>query len=160
MYSPRSYAKDKMPIAWLVDYWKKAAPATLPFLRGRKVAVQQKFGPNILYRRHGGKGLPDKIGWIEINSTADIMAWARLHTFSFHPHLNGNPLASSGRRGDVWFVMDIDSRADTAFKLAKIVAYEMSRLLDKKNARPDYIAPNLLEAVNMIIGNKKNTKGA
>ncbi|MFH0912616.1 MAG: DNA primase small subunit domain-containing protein [Patescibacteria group bacterium] len=116
-----------MPIEWLANYWEKAAPVVLPFLRGRKVAVQQIFDKNILYRRHGAKGLPDKSGWIEIDSTKDIVDWARLHTYSFHPHLLGVD--------DTWFVMDIDARSNKMFDLVKIVGYEMAKLLDKKGVK-------------------------
>ncbi|MFA5967068.1 MAG: DNA primase small subunit domain-containing protein [Patescibacteria group bacterium] len=113
-----------MPIPWLVDYWGKAVPAAWPFLRNRKIAVQQVFDKNILYRRHGAKGLPDKSGWITLNSPKDIIAWAKLHTYSFHPHLLGEK--------DVWFVMDLDARTDKMFDLVKLAAYEMAKLLDKK----------------------------
>jgi len=124
-----------MPIEWLVEYWNRAAGATLPFLVNRKVAVQQVFDGKILYRRHGAKGLPDKIGWIEIKSSQDILKWAYLHTYSFHPHLNGDPSASSGRGGDLWFVMDIDGRTSQAFELVKIATYEMSQLLARKKIK-------------------------
>ncbi len=121
------YNRAVMPIEWLVQYWQRAAKTTLPFLTNRKVAVQQMFDGKILYRRHGGKGLPDRIGWIEINSAADILKWARLHTYSFHPHLNGDR--------DLWFVMDIDGRIEKAFPLVQIAAYEMSRLLSGKTIK-------------------------
>lgn len=121
-----------MPIAWLVKYWDKAAKATLPFLKHRKVAVEQVFDKNIIYRRHGDKGLPDKSGWITINSAKQIKDWAKLHVYSFHPHMNGDPSASSGRGRDVWLVMDIDGRMESMFNLTKIAAYEMSKLLDRK----------------------------
>ena len=116
-----------MPIPWLVNYWKKAAPVVLPFLLGRRVAIQQIFDHNTLYRRHGAKGLPDRSGWIEINSVKEIAEWARLHTYSFHPHLLGEK--------DVWFVMDMDVRTDKMFDLMKIAAYEMAKLLDKKHIK-------------------------
>jgi len=116
-----------MPIKWLVEYWNRAASATLPFLVNRKVAIQQVFDGKILYRRHGAKGLPDKIGWIEVNSVSDIKDWARLHTYSFHPHLNGDK--------DVWFVMDIDGRSPQMFELVKLVTLEMSKLLSRKKKK-------------------------
>ena len=116
-----------MPIPWLVDYWEKAAPAVLPFLQNRKVAIQQVFDKNILYRRHGAKGLPDESGWIEINNSKKIQTWAKLHTYSFHPHLKGDK--------DIWFVMDMDARTDKMFELVKLATYEMAKLLDKKKIK-------------------------
>ena len=121
-----------MPIEWLVKYWDKAAKATLPFLKNRKVAVEQVFDKNTIYRRHGDKGLPDKSGWITIDSIKQLKAWAKLHVYSFHPHMNGDPSTGSGPGGDVWLVMDIDGRADKMFDLTKIVTYEMSKLLTRK----------------------------
>ena len=116
-----------MPIPWLVNYWEKAADATLPFLRNRKVAIQQVFDKNILYRRHGAKGLPDPSGWITLNTKSELLEWARLHTYSFHPHLKGSK--------DIWFVMDMDARIDKMFDLAKLAAFEMAKLLDKKKIK-------------------------
>lgn len=116
-----------MPIPWLVDYWEKVADATLPFLRNRKIAIQQIFDKNILYRRHGAKGLPDKSGWITLNTKSELLEWARLHTYSFHPHLKGDR--------DIWFVMDIDARTDKMFDLVKLATYELAKLLDKKRIK-------------------------
>lgn len=116
-----------MPIEWLINYWEKAAPVVLPFLRNRKIAVQQVFDKNILYRRHGAKGLPDQSGWITINSKRGVLDWAKLHTYSFHSHLKGDK--------DIWFVMDIDSRSAKMFKLAQLVTYELAKLLDRKKIK-------------------------
>ena len=116
-----------MPILWLVKYWGRAANATLPFLKNRKVAIQQVFDKTIIYRRHGDKGLPDRSGWIQISTTQQIKQWAYLHAYSFHSHLNGDK--------DVWFAMDIDSRRDAAFPLTRIVTYEMSKLLTRKHIK-------------------------
>lgn len=112
-----------MPIDWLVKYWDKAATFTLPFLKSRRVAVQQAFGRQTIYRRHGDKGLPDHSGWIRIDTTQQIKDWARLHTYSFHSHLLGDK--------DVWFVMDMDGREEKLWELTKLAAYELSRLLTR-----------------------------
>ncbi len=116
-----------MPIEWLVDYWNRAAEATLPFLKNRKVAVQQVFGGKTIYRRHGDKGLPDSSGWIQIKNAVQIKKWAQLHTYSFHAHLKGDK--------DTWFVMDVDGRTAEMFALVKLVALEMSKLLSRKNKK-------------------------
>lgn len=112
-----------MPIKWLVRYWEKAGSYTLPFLQNRKIAVQQVFDGKILYRRHGGRGLPDRIGWITVKNQTEISEWANLHTYSFHPHLAGDK--------DVWFVMDIDGRTDKMFDLTKLATYELTKILDR-----------------------------
>ena len=112
-----------MPIDWLVKYWNKAATPTLPFLQNRRVAVQQVFGRNIIYRRHGDKGLPDRSGWIRIESAQQIKDWARLHTYSFHSHLLGDK--------DVWFAIDMDGREPKLWELTKVAAYELSRILTR-----------------------------
>ncbi len=116
-----------MPAPWLVDYWQGMAEVTLPFLRGRKVAVQQVFDGNVVYRRHGGKGLPTSRGWIRINSIDELMAWVHLHTYSFHPHLLGEK--------DSWFVIDVDGRDGHSLEITKIVSLEMSNLLTKKGLK-------------------------
>jgi DNA primase len=116
-----------MPIDWLVKYWNKAATAALPFLKDRKVAVQQVFGKQVIYRRHGDKGLPDKSGWIRISNVKEIKEWARLHTYSFHSHLLGEK--------DVWFVMDLDGRSDELWDLTKLAASELSKLLTRKHIK-------------------------
>ena len=113
-----------MPIEWLVRYWDKAAGPVLPFLRDRKVAVEQIFDHKTILRRHGNRGLPDRSGWIRIAEESQIKDWARWHVYSFHPHMNGDK--------DVWLVIDIDGRSEAAFDLTKTTAYEMSRLLSGK----------------------------
>jgi len=112
-----------MPIDWLVKYWGVAAPKTLPFLKNRKIAVQQVFGKQIIYRRHGDKGLPDKSGWIGINNIKEIKEWARLHTYSFHAHLLGDK--------DVWMVLDMDGRDEKLWDLTKLAAHELAKILTK-----------------------------
>jgi len=108
-----------MPLPWLLHYWEKMAEVTLPYLKDRKIALQQKFDSSIIYRRHG-----IKTRWIYIKNKDDIIEWARQHTFSFHPHLLGEK--------DLWFIMDIDRRgkrmSDECLKLA---TYNMSELLEE-----------------------------
>ena len=79
-----------MPIEWLVDYWQKMAGLTLPYLKGRRIAIEQKFDHQVVYRRHRKmrRGKPN-IGWIYIKSKKEVLDWARQHTYSFHTHLEG-----------------------------------------------------------------------
>lgn len=116
-----------MPEKWLIDYWRKAAEATLPFLKNRRVAIQQVFNTNIIYRRHGEKGLPHTRGWITIKNEEEILEWAYLHTYSFHPHLLGEE--------DTWFVIDVDGRNPDQFELTKIAAYELSQILERHRTK-------------------------
>jgi hypothetical protein len=109
-----------MPIKWLMDYWDKMADKTLPYLVDRRVAVQQNFDGKILYRRHMLKSKR----WIHIKEKKDIMFWAKLHTFSFHSHLEGDEIT--------FFAMDLDNRSKKMdFECMKIAANEMAKILEK-----------------------------
>ncbi len=112
-----------MPIKWLVNYWSKAADYSLNFLKGRKVAVEQKFKDKVVYRRHKGKR-----SWIRISSREEIINWARKHTYSFHPHIKGED--------DFWFVMDIDRKAKS-FSWQKMIrlTYQMAEIFEGYNMK-------------------------
>ncbi len=112
-----------MPLKWLVEYWDRAAEYTLPFLRDRKVALQQKFDGQIIYRRHK-KGKE----WIRVESKRELMEWARQYTFSFHPHLKG--------RKDFWFVMDIDKQKKS-FSQKKLleITEQMAEIFEENKLR-------------------------
>lgn len=110
-----------MPIAWLMDYWDKMAERTLPYLIDRRIAVQQNFDGKILYRRHQLKSKR----WIHIKDKKDILYWARLHTFSFHSHLEGDKIT--------FFAMDLDNRSKKMdFECMKIASHEMAKILEEK----------------------------
>lgn len=110
-----------MPIAWLMDYWDKMAGRALPYLVDRRVAVQQNFDGKILYRRHMLKSKR----WIHIKEKKDVIFWARLHTFSFHSHLEGDKIT--------FFAMDLDNRSKKMdFDCMKIAASEMAKILEEK----------------------------
>jgi len=111
-----------MPIKWLMEYWEKMAEKILPYLQGRRIAVQQKFDGNILYRRHMPQS---KTRWIYISSKDELMEWARLHTYSFHTHLEGEKTTI--------FAMDLDKRSKKMdFECMKIAAHYMAKILDDK----------------------------
>lgn len=113
-----------MPIKWLMDYWNKVSDRALPYLKDRRIAVQQNFAGKILYRRHQLKSKR----WIYIKSKRDILYWARLHTYSFHTHLEGDEIT--------FFAMDLDKRSKKMdFESMKIAAYEMAKLLDELKIR-------------------------
>ena len=133
-----------------MEYWEAMAERTLPYLKERRIAVQQKFDGNILYRRHmpgtktgsrihksssSGvqKGNQDKISakkttktrWIYIKNVDEIMEWARLHTYSFHTHLEGDKTTL--------FAMDLDKRSRKMdFNCMKISAFHMAEILEEK----------------------------
>jgi len=112
-----------MPIEWLVEYWQKMAKVALPFLQGRRIAIEQKFNHQIIYRRHRkiirGK---KNIGWIYIDKEKDIIDWARQHTYSFHAHLEGED--------ETYFAMDIDNRSKKMpFELMKDLTAQMGKIL-------------------------------
>ncbi|NLT41506.1 MAG: hypothetical protein GXX93_02420 [Anaerolineae bacterium] len=112
-----------MPIPWLMDYWEAKADAVLPFLQGRPVALELKFGDRPIYRRRRPEG-----GFIHVESRADILDWARRHCYSFHPHLAD---------GALYFLLDIDRRDPAQpLELAAVAAGEAAALL--KEASVDF----------------------
>ena len=83
----------------ILDYWEKMSDWVLPFLEGRKIAIEQMFGDFSMYHRHPTE---DKEEWIYIKSRQEILDWADKHAWSFHPHIQGDK--------NWWFVVDVDSR--------------------------------------------------
>jgi hypothetical protein len=88
----------------LVTYYAAVAERMVPFLVGRKLAVEQRFraGERPVYRRHEGTGGARK--WIEVRTADDVVRWAKQRAVAFHAHLK--PEGSGA-----WFLLDIDSRA-------------------------------------------------
>ena len=91
-----------MPAEYL-DYYTDVADRMLPFLRGRHVAIEQRFpgSKDVVYRRHTVGAGDDT--WIRITDRGTLLDWARQHAVGFHAHVR------SEDRG-AWFVIDIDSR--------------------------------------------------
>src|SRR5687768_10671561 len=91
-----------MPAPYLA-YYTAVADRLVPFLHGRKVAVEQRFAgsPHPVYRRHEGTGAARD--WIAIRGAEDIVRWARQYAVAFHAHLKPDGPGC-------WFVLDIDSR--------------------------------------------------
>src|SRR5918993_1106967 len=85
------------------DYYTTVADRMLPFLRGRQIAIEQRFprSKELVYRRHTA-GIGDDT-WIRIGDRAALLDWARQHAVGLHAHVR------SEDRG-AWFVIDIDSR--------------------------------------------------
>ena len=97
-----------------VDYYEAVADRIAPFLRGRKVAVEQRFprSPHPVYRRHEeSAGRPE---WIRIRAGEDIARWARQYAVAFHGHLKPEGAGC-------WFLLDIDSR-ELDLEMARVAA--------------------------------------
>jgi hypothetical protein len=103
------------------DYYAAVADRMLPFLRGRKLAIEQRFprSDEIVYRRHSGGSADDT--WIRIADHDSLLTWARQHAIGFHAHIR------SEDRG-AWFVIDIDSR-DLPTEMAQIGASHAADVL-------------------------------
>ncbi len=87
-----------------LDYYTRVADRIVPFTRGRKIAIEQRFPgeKDLVYRRHTGG--PGDDTWIRIPDDATLVDWARQYAEGLHAHIR------SDDRG-AWFVIDIDSRA-------------------------------------------------
>lgn len=95
-------------------YYTAIADRMLPFLTGRKIAVEQRFprSREAIYRRHEGKG--DERTWIAIAEPDEVVRWARQYAVAFHAHLEAED-------GSCWFVLDIDAR-DLPLDMARVAA--------------------------------------
>jgi DNA primase len=110
------------------DYYARVADRILPFLRGRQIAIEQRFPDTerIIYRRHAPGAGDDT--WIRIADTNDLLQWARQYAVGFHGHIR------SEDRG-AWFVIDIDSR-DLSTEMARIAAIHAADVLTEQGLEP------------------------
>jgi LigD, primase-polymerase domain len=97
-----------------VEYYEAVAERMVPFLVGRKLAVEQRFraGERPVYRRHEGRGADRRP--IAVRDAADVVRWARQRAVAFHAHLKPEGPGA-------WFFLDIDSR-DHSIEMARIGA--------------------------------------
>ncbi len=116
-----------MPGRYL-DYYTQVADRMVPYLRGRRAAIEQRFrgGENITYRRHTGATGEDT--WIRINEADDVLRWVRQYAEGFHAHIR------SEDRG-AWFVIDIDSRR-LPTELARLAAIHAADVLSSNGLQP------------------------
>jgi len=89
-----------MPVKWLVEYWKAVGKLALPYFKHRKIALEEKFGEQIIFRRHD-----QNHDWIYANNQADIDKYVFGHTYSFHPHQLSD-------KNELFILIDIDKRND------------------------------------------------
>jgi DNA primase len=110
------------------DYYANVAERMLPFLVGRRVAIEQRFpdSSQVVYRRHAGSHSRDD--WIQIQDAEDVRKWARQYAEGFHANIR------SEDRG-AWFVIDIDSR-DLPLELARLTARHAVDVLSEQGLTP------------------------
>ncbi|HEY8447775.1 MAG TPA: hypothetical protein VIL01_11785 [Thermomicrobiales bacterium] len=106
-----------------VEYYTTVAERMLPFLSGRKVAVEQRFRDGqAVYRRHAGHGKDRRP--IRIETTDDIVRWAKQHVLAFHGHIKPEGPGA-------WFFLDIDSR-ELPTEMARIGALHALDLITEQ----------------------------
>ncbi len=110
------------------DYYADIGDRMLPYLRGRKVAIEQRFpsSEKIVYRRHSGA--VGKNSWIHIDDRGTLLEWVRKYAEGFHPHIRAE-------RSGAWFVIDIDSR-DLPTAMARLAAVHASAVLKEQGIVP------------------------
>ena len=108
-----------------VEYYEAIADRIAPFLRGRKVAVEQRFprSPHPVYRRH--EETAGRRDWIRIRDGDDIARWARQYAVAFHGHLKPEGAGC-------WFLLDIDSR-ELDLEMARVAALHALDVLDEQD---------------------------
>ncbi len=116
-----------MPARYL-DYYSQVADRLVPFLQGRKVAIEQRFpgSKELVYRRHTGADEDDT--WIRIADRDALVHWARQYAEGLHAHIR------SEDRG-AWFVIDIDSRHLPA-EMALLSATHAAEVLGEQGIEP------------------------
>ena len=103
------------------DYYTRVADRILPFLRGRQVAIEQKFpgSKETVYRRHtGGRGDDT---WIRIPDEEALIHWAYQYAVGLHGHVRAED-------DGAWFVIDIDSR-ELPTEMARLAAVHAADVL-------------------------------
>ena len=107
-----------------VGYYEAVAERMLPFLQGRKVAVEQRYPKAAapIYRRHEGTG--QGRDWIAIREAGDVVRWARQYAVAFHGHLKPEGPGC-------WFALDIDSR-DLPLGMARLAALQALDVLTEQ----------------------------
>jgi DNA primase len=116
-----------MPAKYL-DYYTNVADRIVPFIQGRKVAIEQRFpgSRNLVYRRHTGGSGDDT--WIRIADETALIDLARQYTEGLHAHIR------SEDRG-AWFVIDIDSR-ELSTEMALLAARHAAEVLREQGIEP------------------------
>lgn len=111
-----------------LDYYTRVADRMIPYLHGRRAAIEQRFrgGENITFRRHTGAAGEDT--WIRINDADDVLRWVRQYAEGFHAHIR-----SEGR--GAWFVIDIDSRR-LPTEMARLAAIHAADVLSAVGLQP------------------------
>jgi DNA primase len=110
------------------EYYTQIAEHMLPFLRGRQIAIEQRFpgSSQLVYRRHVSGGGEDT--WIRIPDRATLLDWARQYAIGFHGHIRTE-------RHGAWFVIDIDSR-ELPLEMARLAALHAADVLAAQGLEP------------------------
>ncbi len=108
-----------MPDPHVVAYYERMAPALLPFLAGRRVAVRQVFNGRRIFRRHDESG-----EWIYIADRQTLRHWVQREARAFFPELLGDD-------GTLWFALDVDRRQQPLAQAAA-VAKAICTALDQR----------------------------
>lgn len=116
-----------MPSPYL-DYYRRVAERMLPFVAGRRIAIEQQFpgSQSLVYRRHAGA--KDGDSWIRIGSRAELESWARQYAVGIHAHI-------LSETGEFWFAIDIDAR-DLPLEMARIAAEHSADVLSGQGLAP------------------------
>ncbi len=116
-----------MPARYL-EYYTKVADRLLPFLLGRRIAIEQRFpgSETLVFRRHSGG--PEADTWIQIEDRPTLLDWARQYAEGLHAHIR------SVDRG-AWFVIDIDSR-NRPLTMARLATLHAVDVLAQEGIEP------------------------
>ncbi|MEA2515500.1 MAG: hypothetical protein QOJ59_4989 [Thermomicrobiales bacterium] len=109
------------------DYYSAVAERMVPFLVGRKMAVEQRFRADErpIYRRHEGSGTERR--WIMVRDATDVVRWAKQRAVAFHAHLKPEGPGA-------WFFLDIDSR-ELPTEMARIGAQHALDVIEEAGLR-------------------------
>lgn len=113
-----------MPPSWLTTYWSQVGKLVLPYLKYRKLGLEQVFGNETIFRQHDA----DK-NWIYIKNQLDLNQWAQKHLYSIHTRQLSD-------KNELLFVMDLDKRNDQMpFDLVIYSTQKMAEILDSQKQK-------------------------
>lgn len=113
-----------MPISWLTNYWSQVGKLVLPYLKFRKLGLEQMFGEKIIFRQHD-----ENKNWIYIKNQSDLNYWTQKHLYSIHTRQLSD-------KNELLFVMDLDKRNDQMpFELVIYATQKMAEILDSQKQK-------------------------
>jgi len=116
----------------LIKHWSQYAEEVLKWLKGRPITIEQIFSPTTRVFRRYFPSKSNKKELVYIKDEQDVLYWAKLHTYSFHPYI-----CAPEQTAPCWYVLDIDPEPAVDFELTKRFTKIAVEYLKKEFANKD-----------------------